>query len=140
MRCCLNNNLSYVLEFSTFAMFFKQYHGWNSALWASLAQSAGDLTAAAIMMKVLGAATDDDEEAGILRRLTKQPYSLSCLLFIWILCNLGMTSPWLPLAVTAQVIMGTVYVYTSKLTTDLNLFYSLGDQSLFLNLQVRRIV
>ncbi|CAK9018405.1 Uncharacterized protein SCF082_LOCUS14077 [Durusdinium trenchii] len=135
VMCCLNNNLSYVLEFSTFAIFFKEYHGWNSALWASLAQSAGDLTAA-IMMKLLGAATDDDEEAGILRRLTKQPYSLSCLLFIWLLCNLGMTSPWLPLAVTAQVIMGTVYVYTSKLTTDLNLFYSLGDQSLFLHLQV----
>ncbi|CAK9076882.1 unnamed protein product [Durusdinium trenchii] len=133
--CCFNNNFSYVFEFSTFAVYFKVYHGWNAAMWASFAQTAGDLTAA-IMMKVLGAATDDDEEAGILRRLTKQPYSLSCLLFIWILCNLGMTSPWLPLAVTAQVIMGTVYVYTSKLTTDLNLFYSLGDQPLFLSLQV----
>ena len=102
-----------------------------------LRPDAGDLTAA-IMMKVLGAATDDDEEAGVLRRLMKQPYSLSCLVFLWILCNLGMTSPWLPLAVTAQVIMGTVYVYTSKLTTDLNLFYSLGDQSVFLSLQVSK--
>ena len=36
--------------------------------------------------------------------------------------------------------MGTVYVYTSKLTTDLNLFYSLGDQPLFLSLQVPQIV
>lgn len=49
---------------------------------------------------------------------------------------MGMISPFLPLAVTAQVFMGTVYVYTSKFTTDLNLFYSLGDSAVFLSLQV----
>ena len=65
-----------------------------------------------------------------------QPYNLSCLLFLWILCNLGMISPWLPLAVLAQIIMGTVYVYTMKMSTDLNLFYSLGDTEVFLSLQV----
>ncbi|CAK9039582.1 Uncharacterized protein SCF082_LOCUS23167 [Durusdinium trenchii] len=135
MLCCFNNNLSYMFEFSTFAVFFKEYHGWNDAMLASFAQTAGDLTAG-VMMKVFGAQTDDDEDAGVLRRLIKQPYSLACLLVGWSLCNLGMTSPWLPLAVTAQVLMGTVYVYTCKLTSDLNLFYSLGDQSVFLSLQV----
>ena len=34
-----------------------------------------------------------------------------------IICNIGMAMPWLPVAVTAQVIMGTVYVYSTKAST-----------------------
>ena len=70
-----------------------------------------------------------------LRRMILQPYNIACLLFGWVLCNLGMVSPLLPLAVTAQIIMGTLYVYTIKMTTDLNLFYSMGDTALFVKLQ-----
>mmetsp|Transcript_37148 Transcript_37148/g.61162 ORF Transcript_37148/g.61162 Transcript_37148/m.61162 type:complete len:92 (+) Transcript_37148:2-277(+) len=54
----------------------------------------------------------------------------------WVLCNLGMASPWLPAAVTAQVLMGSLFVYNAKFTTDLNLFYSLGDNGIFLTMQV----
>lgn len=48
------------------------------------------------------------ENPSFLRRMTMQPYNIVCLLFCWILCNLGMISPLLPVAVAAQVIMGTV--------------------------------
>ena len=34
-----------------------------------------------------------------------------------IICNVGMAMPWLPVAVTAQVIMGTGYVYSTKAST-----------------------
>ena len=34
-----------------------------------------------------------------------------------IICNGGMAMPWLPVAVTAQVIMGTGYVYSTKACT-----------------------
>ena len=86
MICCFNKNLSYVSQFSTFAVFFKEYHGWNEAIWASFAQTAGDLLAA-IMMKVLGAGVDGDEEVGYIWRLTRQPYSflgLRCFGKFWI--------------------------------------------------------
>lgn len=73
---------------------------------------------------------------GWLRRIIMQPYNLACLLFCWTLCNLGMISPLLPVAVTAQIIMGTAFVYTIKMSTDLNLFYSMGDTAVFLKLQV----
>ena len=53
-----------------------------------------------------------------------------------VLCNLGMASPWLAAAVTAQVLMGYLFVYNAKFTTDLNLFYSLGDNGVFLTMQV----
>eukprot|EP00913_Durusdinium_trenchii_P027261 g25575.t1 len=75
------------------------------------------------------------ENVSCLRRMILQPYNIACLLFGWVLCNLGMVSPLLPIAVTAQIIMGTLYVYTIKMTTDLNLFYSMGDTALFVKLQ-----
>eukprot|EP00913_Durusdinium_trenchii_P010681 g10021.t1 len=106
-----------------------------AATWASLAQTSGDLVAA-VMMKVLRNNVDEAENVGWLRRITMQPYNLACLLFCWTLCNLGMISPLLPVAVTAQIIMGTVFVYTMKMSTDLNLFYSMGDTAVFLKLQV----
>jgi len=40
------------------------------------------------------------------------------------------------LTIVAQVFMGSSYVYSSKWSTDMNLFYSLGDSSVFLTLQV----
>lgn len=116
--------------------------------------SAGDLVAA-IMMKVLpNDLEQDNPEAGFFRKSMRQPYNVAWLLVGWtlgtmwqvalrlrILCNAGMISPWLPMAITAQVIMGTIYVYTSKALTDpwsrwllfsiaaedLTLFYSMGD-------------
>ena len=53
-----------------------------------------------------------------------------------VLCNLGMASPWLAAAVTAQVLMGSLFVYNAKFTTELNLFYSLGDNGVFLTMRV----
>jgi hypothetical protein len=47
-----------------------------------------------------------------------------------------MASPWLAAAVTAQVLMGSLFVYNAKFTTDLNLFYSLGDNGVLLTMQV----
>eukprot|EP00913_Durusdinium_trenchii_P008345 g7838.t1 len=133
--CCFCNYACYVIEFSTFAIFFKAYHGWEAATWASLAQTAGDLVAA-VMMKLLRSDVEEVENPSFLRRMTMQPYNIVCLLFCWILCNLGMISPLLPVAVAAQVIMGTVFVYIMKMTNDLNLFFSMGDTSLYLTLQV----
>ena len=132
--CFFCNTFSYVIEFGTFAIYFKEYHGWESATWASLAQTSGDLTAA-VMMKVLPNNVEEGtEDVGILKRLVMQPYNVSCLLLCWILCNLGMVSPLLPIAVTAQVLMGTVFVYVIKMASDLNVFYSLGDSDLYMTM------
>eukprot|EP00913_Durusdinium_trenchii_P029106 g27290.t1 len=49
MLSSFNNNASYGVEWSTFAIFFKEQHGWESATWAGICQTAGDLLAAVIM-------------------------------------------------------------------------------------------
>eukprot|EP00913_Durusdinium_trenchii_P030538 g28606.t1 len=153
--CSLNNYLSYAMEYGTFAIFFKEwefifmysritliqhtleYHGWTSATWASLCQTAGDLFAA-VMIKLMAlyGPSEDPMNAGCFERWTRQPYNLSWLLFFWILCSAGMCAPPLAVAVIAQILMGTVFVYCSKTVTDLNLFYSLGDPDVYLTLQV----
>lgn len=140
--CSLCNNCSYAVEFGTFAIYFKDEHDWNEATLAGLAQTAGDLTAA-IMMQVIPAFVSDDYDPDsldcfrrFLHHVTSQPYNLSFILFTWVLFNSGMVSPILAVAITAQILMGTTYVYTSKWMTDMNLFYSMGDSKLFMNLQV----
>eukprot|EP00435_Cladocopium_sp_Y103_P070253 s317_g34.t2 len=135
--CCFNNTVCYIIELSTFVLFFKEYHGWNSATGIGVAQSSGDLTAAFLMKLLPGGSNHDESSAvGCCRRIFMEPYNLSWLVLLWVLCNLGMASPWLAAAVTAQVLMGSLFVYNAKFTTDLNLFYSLGDNGIFLTMQV----
>jgi len=140
--CSFCNNFSYGVEFSTFAIFFKEGHNWNEATLAGVAQTAGDLTAA-IMMQVIPFFVSHDYDPieldcfrRFLHHLTSQPYNLSFILFTWVLFNGGMIVPVLPVAITAQVLMGTTFVYTSKWITDMNLFYSMGDSKLFMTLQI----
>ena len=139
---CFCSTASYVIEFSTFAIFFKQEHNWNVAIFASFAQTAGDVMAAIAMQVIPAIFPDnfDEDEAGPIRRffhyMVSQPYTLTTTLLTWVLFNAGMMSPWLPLAIVAQVFMGSSYVYSSKWSTDMNLFYSLGDSNVFLTLQV----
>ena len=141
---CFANNSIYVIEFSTFALFFKEVHSWNEATLASLAQTAGDVMAAFMMQVIPFLMPDgyDKAEAGPCRRfwhsLTSQPYTLTCVLFSWIVFNACLISPWLPIAIVAQVFMGTSFVYSCKWSTDMSLFYSLGDSQVFLAIQVFR--
>lgn len=150
----LCSNAVYTIEFATFGIFFRQVHNWNEATWASLAQSAGDVTAAIAMQVIPLFCTNESDECNehgpddpqdfgrfgcvrrFLRPATSQPYNLSWILALWVLFNLGLISPVLSLAIVSQVLMGTVYVYSSKCVTDMNLFYSLGDAKLFMTLQV----
>eukprot|EP00438_Fugacium_kawagutii_P031539 Skav209360 [mRNA] locus=scaffold1388:44977:46143:- [translate_table: standard] len=134
------NNFAYPMEFATFALYFRQVHNWNEAIWASLAQTAGDVLAA-LMIQVLSRVNlyNEDEAGCFMRALhhfTSSPYNLSFLLVTWVIFNLGMMSPPLFVAIAAQIFMGTTFVYSMKWTSDMNLFYSLGDSQLFLTLQV----
>ena len=125
------NNASYTLEFATFAIYFKQVHNWNEAIWASLAQTSGDVMAAIAMQllpRIFSGEYDWDEASSCMRffhNILSQPYALSFALFTWVVFEFGMMSPVLALAIVAQVFMGSSYVYTSKFATDMNLVYVL---------------
>jgi len=144
LLCCFSNSCSFVTEFSTFSIYFKEVHGLNNTTWASLAQTAGDLLAALWMQltPLLFPVQDEDvvDEYGPLRKtwcqLMSKPYNLSSLLVMWAACNFLILSASLPVAMGAQIMMGTVYVYCSKVVGDLNIFYSLGDSGVFITLQV----
>ena len=133
--------VSYVVEFATYSIFFKEVHNWDQATFASMAQTSGDLVAAiAIQVLPFVMPAIDPEEAGFFGRnfhyLSSPPYGLGVTLFVWVLCNLGMMSPLLPITIAAQVLMGTNSVFNAKMSTEMNLFYSLGDPDIFMKLQV----
>ena len=136
------NFLSYSTVWSTYAIFFKEHHGWDSATWAGIAQTSGDLLAAAAMaLTPKSKAQNQQSKAAtgiqwLLRAMVRPPYNISLLLVFWVVLNLGITHPLLPVSIAAQVLMGTVYTYCIKANTDLNLFYSGGSSDLFLALQV----
>eukprot|EP00913_Durusdinium_trenchii_P033563 g31421.t1 len=139
MLSSFNNTASYGIEFGTFAIFFKEVHGWESATWAGICQTAGDLLAA-VVMAVLGQPTkqDLDELSGLRwlwHSLTGQPYIISCYFLGWVLLNFGMCLPWLPAAVASQD-GGSERVDAFSSPKEINLFYSLGDSQVFLILQV----
>jgi len=96
------------------------------ATWAGLAQTAGDLMAAIAMklIPVIFSSDYDPDKSGRFRRflhhLTSEPYNLTFILFTWVLFNFGMTSPILPIAVVAQILMGTTYVSCLKKDCERN--------------------
>eukprot|EP00435_Cladocopium_sp_Y103_P007243 s999_g2.t1 len=140
--CSFCNVSAYSIEFATYAIYFKQVHNWNDATLAGVAQTAGDLTAAVAMQAIpfFFRGQYDPDEAGCLRRffhhLTSQPYNVSFALATWVIFHIGLCCPVLAVAIVAQIFMGTTFVYNSKWISDMNTFYSMGDPTVFLSLQV----
>ncbi|CAJ1458483.1 unnamed protein product [Effrenium voratum] len=133
-----NNYFAYATEYMVFAIFFREQHGWTSATWAGVAQTAGDLVAAGLM-QLPKPWKSETEPAGCrkwLGAIVSKPYNLSCVLALWVVMNLAMASPWLWLAIVSQVLMGTIFVFSMKMVTELNLFYSRGDTGTYVALQV----
>ena len=140
-----NHNLSYQSEWTLYAVFFAEQHGWTSATWAGLAQTSGDVLGTLIMQlqSRCAAATEEDGFDGhrcqrLWYSLTAKPYTASWILLFWAILNFALTAPSLPIAVAAQVVMGTVFVLSMQTATKMNLFFSLGDGDVFLALQVMR--
>jgi len=140
LSSCLCNTLGYVTLYSRFAIFFKEVHDFN-ATFAGMAQTGGDIIAATVIkvIPLLFSADFDPVEAGWFLRnwhfIISQPYNVSLNLMAWIVLNLCIIAPVLPVAVTAQVLMSSCFVYLQKNNMEMNLFYSLGEQQLFLTMQ-----
>jgi len=84
---------------------------------AGVAQTAGDLMAAVSMqvIPVLIGSRYNRDEAGCLRRffhnIMSQPYYLSFALATWVIFHIGLCCPVLAVAIVAQVLMGTTFVF-----------------------------
>ena len=89
----------------------------SEAKLAGVAQTAGDLMAAVSMqvIPVLCLSQYDPDKAGCLRRLfhniMSQPYYLSFALATWVAFHIGLCCPVLAVAIVAQVLMGTTFVF-----------------------------
>ena len=137
------NTCAYILEYATFAIYFKEVYKWKGgANLVGITQMAGDVLGALLMqlIPVLFRQTSAPDNLGfcgwLWHCLLSKPYGLSITLFTWILLNLAMVTPWLPVAIVAQVLMGATFAYSCKWSTDMNLLYSFGSSQVFLSLEV----
>ena len=143
---CFNQTLAYLTEYATYAILFREVHGWDNALWPALGQTAGDVIAAVVMSvapKLARHAPNQhqlfEERGGVawlLASIFSTPYQVTVLMLSWVLLSLGMAAPSLAVCFTSQVLMGVAYVFGVKLATEMNVFYSKGDAAVFLRLQV----
>ena len=138
---------TYQTEWSTYGLFFKDVHGWNEATWSGLAQTAGDVLAAIVMklQNCLCRQSIDDEQnfdAGgcswLMASILGKPYVISVMCLLYSACCFGMAAESLVLATTAQVLMGSVFIVSFQTCANMSTFYSLGDPSLFMQLQVMK--
>eukprot|EP00439_Symbiodinium_sp_Y106_P061104 s379_g9.t1 len=141
------NFFTYQVEWCTYALYFKDVHGWRQATWSGLAQTAGDVLAA-VVMKIQNCfsqkSIDDADQyakggsSWLLASVLGKPYMLSVGCLAYSAVCFGMTSSSLVIAMTSQVLMGSVFVIVFQAITTMNTFYSLGDSSIFLQLQVMK--
>ena len=137
------NTAAYILVYASFAIYFNQVHHRADAALAGMTQTAGDVVGALAMQAIplLFRQSANPDDLGCFRRfwyyLLSKPYTLSLTLFTWILFNLGMMTSSLPVAIAAQVLVGTTFVCSCKWSTDMSLLYSMGDSRVFLSLQER---
>eukprot|EP00929_Paragymnodinium_shiwhaense_P057677 TRINITY_DN28880_c0_g1_i4.p1 TRINITY_DN28880_c0_g1~~TRINITY_DN28880_c0_g1_i4.p1 ORF type:complete len:538 (+),score=69.14 TRINITY_DN28880_c0_g1_i4:52-1665(+) len=158
-------NWSYLCEWATFAIFFREEHNWDNAFWAGFTQMIGDIVGAALLVMmtqraavettegseevdsekvVREAASDIAKTTGEARKTRRtllpqsvfgKPYNLSWLLFGWILTNLGLAAPSLTVAITCQVLMGTIYVFCVQYVNEMSMLYAFGCTKTYMELQ-----
>lgn len=135
------NTFVYVIEWALFAVYFRQEFNWQSAWWAGAAQMSGDVTGAMILLavsKLKGSSqcsgTGFKADCYLLR-LFRAPYHISLLLLCWAACHFLLASPIFAVAVAAQVIMGTLFVFTYQFLVEMLQLYAGTDLKLYLRLQ-----
>ncbi|CAK9032758.1 unnamed protein product, partial [Durusdinium trenchii] len=151
--CVVCNSYCYSNEFGSFAILLREYYGVSSATMCALGQTGGDFLAAIVMqVAALSAFAEDphsrpgdsgsevpclDAVARCWARIAFPPYNLCWVLLIWIGLNMMMISSMLPLAICGQVMMSSSYCLASKWAAELCHFYSMDDDLLFMNMQIR---
>eukprot|EP00746_Dinoflagellata_sp_MGD_P028656 gnl/MRDRNA2_/MRDRNA2_167754_c0_seq1.p1 gnl/MRDRNA2_/MRDRNA2_167754_c0~~gnl/MRDRNA2_/MRDRNA2_167754_c0_seq1.p1 ORF type:complete len:257 (+),score=44.27 gnl/MRDRNA2_/MRDRNA2_167754_c0_seq1:86-772(+) len=98
---------------------------------------SGDITGAMILLAV---SRLKDRQSGsdldcYMFRFLRAPYHISLLLLGWAACHLCLASPIFAVAVAAQVIMGTLCVFTYQFLVEMMQLYAGGDLKIYLRLQ-----
>lgn len=131
---------AYVTEWAIYALYFREVFGWQDAVWAGVAQMAGDLLGvflltAAPKLKCAKSCASISSDSCKARRCFAAPYHISVLLFSWMALHLMMASPNFLVAVLAQVLMGTVYAFQYQFAIEMLAIYGGSDSRIFKNIQ-----
>jgi len=128
---------SYMCEWMTFAIYFRDEHNWTNASAAGFFHMIGDVAGASLLVAAakLRARYGRDASSRMSCRMFDQPHHLSWLLALWFLLSLGLTMSDLTLAVFSQTVMGTVYVFFVQYVNEMNMSLAQSDSETYLSLQ-----
>eukprot|EP00746_Dinoflagellata_sp_MGD_P141552 gnl/MRDRNA2_/MRDRNA2_74648_c0_seq1.p1 gnl/MRDRNA2_/MRDRNA2_74648_c0~~gnl/MRDRNA2_/MRDRNA2_74648_c0_seq1.p1 ORF type:complete len:562 (-),score=66.54 gnl/MRDRNA2_/MRDRNA2_74648_c0_seq1:283-1968(-) len=122
----------YVVEWSVFALYFREVFGWNNALWAGIAQMSGDVLGAWALIALPKLMKGSSAFCSF--RCLAPPYHISTCLLGWAVLHLLLASPDFVVAVAAQVLMGTLHVFQYQYVFDMITLYSNGNDRIFKNM------
>jgi len=134
---------AYVCEWTLFAVYFHEVYDWSSTL-TGAAQMAGDLLAAAVLAvtttaawtRLLGKQTAPGRATRRLDRLLLQPpFNLGIYFGLYGVFFLMLAQSTFAVAVTGQVLMGSVYVFLRQAVQESYVVLSHGSLPLFRTLE-----
>eukprot|EP00929_Paragymnodinium_shiwhaense_P036157 TRINITY_DN19421_c0_g1_i2.p1 TRINITY_DN19421_c0_g1~~TRINITY_DN19421_c0_g1_i2.p1 ORF type:complete len:541 (+),score=46.39 TRINITY_DN19421_c0_g1_i2:80-1624(+) len=147
------NQWTYHTEWATFAVYFQEQHHWNNACLAGFTQMIGDVVGGALLVSLTlrrptNAGRETTREQTTAPRgaakskrallpgaVFGQPYNLSWLLLGWIVTSLGLASSSLAVAISSQVVMGTLSVFFLQTVNEMSMLYSFGCGKRYVKLQ-----
>lgn len=140
LGACFVNCLVYVIEWSLYAVYFRQVYDW-SGTWTGTAQMAGDLVAAVVLFAVtLFKQTSCAKGSRWFTFLFKAPFNISLLLVSHCALMVMLAQPTFVFAVVGQILMGTVFVFGEQVVQEMLVLYSFGSSDLYRKLVFRHYV
>ena len=132
------NVLAYSIEFALFAVYFKQIFQWSSS-WTGAAQMSGDLLAACVLFGSVcqkSTTSDPDPDPGpgrttCIGALLKPPVNISIMLLSVVLLYALICVPIFAVAVIAQILMGSCYVFGLQACNEYFTLLSYGSRTMY---------
>ena len=124
----------YAVEWCLYAIYFRLEYNWSGS-WTGFAQMIGDMLGGTVLG--LSTMTCVTERAGRValpraaQALLRPPFGVAVLLCCHAVLMVMLAQPHFAVALTGQILMGTVYVFCEHLLQDMLLVYSFGDHRLY---------
>jgi hypothetical protein len=128
------NICTYAVEWCLYAIYFRLEYDWTGS-WTGFAQMIGDLLGGTVLgLSTMACVAQKAGRVALprtARALLQPPLGVATLLCCHAALMVMLAQPHFAVALTGQIIMGTVYVFCEQMLQEMLLVYSFGDHRLY---------